>query len=137
VGSPSYDQDRVYDSVTERHPEAVIIVPPRANAVPSDTAETAPTQRDRHLQQIAKHGRMSWQTSSGYTKRAKAETGMSGFKQVIGDGLRSHTGERQRTEVEVAVHVLIRMGSVKNLGHYAASWSAWWPKRPSSTAALT
>jgi len=26
---------------------------------------------------------------------------------------------------------------VKNLGHYAASWSAWWPKRPSSTAALT
>jgi len=29
------------------------------------------------------------------------------------------------------------VGSVKNLGHYAASWSAWWPKRPSSTAALT
>jgi len=28
-------------------------------------------------------------------------------------------------------------GSVKNLGHYAASWSAWWPKRPSSNAALT
>ena len=28
-------------------------------------------------------------------------------------------------------------GSVKNLGHYAASGSASWPKRPSSTAALT
>ncbi len=28
-------------------------------------------------------------------------------------------------------------GSVKNLGRYAASWIAWWPKRPSSTAALT
>ncbi len=28
-------------------------------------------------------------------------------------------------------------GSVKNLGHYAASGIAWWPKRPSSTAALT
>ena len=27
--------------------------------------------------------------------------------------------------------------SVKNLGRYAASWNAWWPKRPSSTAALT
>jgi hypothetical protein len=26
---------------------------------------------------------------------------------------------------------------VENLWHYAASWSAWWPKRPSSTAALT
>ncbi len=28
-------------------------------------------------------------------------------------------------------------GSVKNLGRYAASWIAWWPNRPSSTAALT
>jgi beta-phosphoglucomutase-like phosphatase (HAD superfamily) len=28
-------------------------------------------------------------------------------------------------------------GSVKNLGHYAASWIACWRKRPSSTAALT
>ena len=28
-------------------------------------------------------------------------------------------------------------GSVKNLGRYAASWIAGWPKRPSSTAALT
>ena len=29
------------------------------------------------------------------------------------------------------------MGSVKNLGRYAASWIGWWPKRPSSIAALT
>jgi len=28
-------------------------------------------------------------------------------------------------------------GSVKNLGRYVASWIARWPKRPSSTAALT
>ena len=31
----------------------------------------------------------------------------------------------------------LRAGSVKNLGRYAASWIAWWPKRPSSSAALT
>ncbi len=31
------------------------------------------------------------------------------FKQVTGDGLRSHTDERRATEVEVAVHVLNRM----------------------------
>jgi len=29
------------------------------------------------------------------------------------------------------------VGSVKNLGRYAASGIAWWPKRSSSTAALT
>ena len=109
TGDGAYDQEGVTSSVTARHPEAAIIVPPRTTAVPSDTAETAPTQRDRHLQHIAEHGRMAWQTASGYTKRAKAETGMSRFKQVIGDGLRSHTDERQATEVSVAVHVLNRM----------------------------
>ncbi len=34
---------------------------------------------------------------------------MARFKQVIGDGLRSHTDERQASEVEVAVHVINRM----------------------------
>jgi len=109
TGDGAYDQEGVYASVAERHPEAAIIVPPRSSAVPSDTAATAPTQRDRHLQHIAEHGRMTWQATSGYTKRAKSETCMSRFKQVIGNGLRSHTDERQATEVGVAVHVLNRM----------------------------
>src|SRR4051812_23991291 len=46
TGDGAYDQDGVYASVGERHPEAAVIVPPRATAVPSATAETAPTQRD-------------------------------------------------------------------------------------------
>jgi hypothetical protein len=37
-----------YASVAERHPEAAIVVPPRSTAVPSKTAETEPTRRDRH-----------------------------------------------------------------------------------------
>jgi hypothetical protein len=44
--------------------------PPRASALPSNTANTAPTQRDRHLKQIAERGRMSWQKNSGYNRRA-------------------------------------------------------------------
>ena len=70
TGDGGYDQDRVYDSLAQRHPTAAIIVPPRATAVPSPTAETEPTQRDRHLQLIAAHGRMGWQKASAYTKRA-------------------------------------------------------------------
>src|SRR3954452_7748859 len=53
TGDGAYDQESVYSGVAERHPEASVIVPPRSTAVPSDTAETAPTQRDRHLQLIA------------------------------------------------------------------------------------
>ena len=109
TGDGVYDQDGVSASVAARHPQAAIIVPPRANAVPSETAETAPTQRDHYLQQIAEHGRMAWQKASAYIKRARAETSMARFKQVIGDGLRSHTDERRAAEVQVAVHVLNRM----------------------------
>jgi len=109
TGDGAYDQDGVYASVAERYPEAAVIVPPRSTAVPSQTAESEPTQRDRHLQLIAEQGRRAWQQTSGYTKRARAETAISRFKRVIGDGLRTHTEEHRATEVDVAAHVLNRM----------------------------
>src|SRR3954469_9813239 len=67
----AYDQESVYADVAERHPGADVVVPPRSTAVPSATAETAPTQRDRHLQLIAEKGRMGWQKASGYNARAR------------------------------------------------------------------
>ena len=109
TGDGGYDQDRVYASVAERHPGAAVIVPPRATAVPSGTAETEPTRRDRHLRLIAAHGRMGWQKASGYTKRARAEAAIARWKRVIGDGLRSRTDERRATEVAVAARTLNRM----------------------------
>jgi len=110
TGDGGYDQDRVYASVAERHPEAAVVVPPRATAVPSDTAdESAPTQRDGHVQHITEHGRMAWQNASGYNKRARVEATMNRWKRMIGDELRAHTDERRATEVAVAVHALNRM----------------------------
>ena len=76
---------------------------------PWSTAETAPTQRDHHLQGIAKHGRAARQKASGYTKRSRAEAAIGGFKQVIGDRLRSRTDERRAAKADVAVHVPNRM----------------------------
>ncbi len=55
--------------------------------------------------------------------------GLDVHKDTVVAGVRLAGDGPVRTEV--------RTGSVKNLGHYAASGSAWWPKRPSSTAALT
>ena len=52
TGDGAYDQEGVYASVTKRHPEAAVIVPPRSSTVLSADAETAPTQRDRHLQGV-------------------------------------------------------------------------------------
>jgi hypothetical protein len=104
-----YDQDSVYDAVTERDPEAAIIVSPRATAVLSETAETAPTQRDIHLQGIAEKGRMGWQKTSGYNVRSRIEAAIGRYKQVVGDALRFRKDERRASEVAVAVHALNRM----------------------------
>ncbi len=105
----AFDRDDVYTEVAARHPEAAVIVPPRANAVPSDAAETAPTQRDAHLRCIAERGRMGWQRASGYGRRALVEADISRWKQVVGDGLRFQTDGRQATEVAIAAEVLNRM----------------------------
>jgi hypothetical protein len=78
-----------------------VVVPPRANAVPSEAAETALTQRDAHLRCIAERGRLAWQKASGYNSRALVESDISRWKRVIGDGLRSQTDGRQATEVMV------------------------------------
>ena len=39
----AFDRDNVYVAVTQRHPAADVIVPPRSRAVPSEAAEIAPT----------------------------------------------------------------------------------------------
>jgi hypothetical protein len=109
IGDGAYDQASVYDTVAKRHPDAEVIVPPRATAVLSEDVETSPTQRDQHLQSIAEHGRVGWQKRSGYTRRARVETSISRFKCVIGDALRSRTDQRRTTEVAIATSALNRM----------------------------
>jgi hypothetical protein len=97
TGDGAYDRDDVYREVCQRHPDAAVIVPPRSGAVPSATADSAPTKRDRHLQLIAERGRMGWQRVSGYNWRALVEADIGCYKRVIGDALRSRTKGRQMT----------------------------------------
>jgi hypothetical protein len=107
IADGAYDQDRVYDGVAEHSAEAVVVVPPRSTAVLSASAETNPTQRDRHIQVIAEQGRMAWQKTSGYNARAGVEGTMSRYKRIIGDILRSHS--RPAQETRIAVSILNRM----------------------------
>ena len=103
------DRDDVYAAVAARHPEAAVVVPPRASAGPSGAAETAPTRRNAHLRCIAGRGRMAWQKASGYNWRALVESDIARWKCVIGEGLRSQTDGRQATEVAIAANALNRM----------------------------
>ena len=109
TGDGAYDQAGIYGTVAQRHPDADVIVPPRSAAVLSEMAASTPTQRDRHLQSIAEHGRMGWQKRSGYTRRALVESSIGRFKRVTGNTLRSRTDRRRATEIAIAVSALNRM----------------------------
>ena len=102
----AYDGEAVYDAVAKRHPEATVIIPPRATAVPN---ESPTTQRDRHIAEIEKHGRMNWQRRSGYNRRSLVETAMYRYKTVVGRRLRARTLPNQRTEAKIGCNVLNRM----------------------------
>jgi hypothetical protein len=105
----AYDRDRVYQAVAELHPDAAVVVPPRSTAALSSSTVTAPTRRDQHIQEIAVHGRMGWQKSSGYNACAKVEAAIGRYKRAIGDALRSRTDETEATEVAIAARVLNQM----------------------------
>ena len=102
----AYDGEAVYDAVAERHPEAAVIIPPRATAVPN---ESTTTQRDRHIAEIEEHGRMNWQRRSGYNRRSLVETAMYRYKTVVGRRLHARTLPNQQTEAKIGCNVLNRM----------------------------
>jgi hypothetical protein len=102
----AYDSETVYDEILQRHPEAVVIIPPRSTAVASDTGAT---QRDEHLRMIEKHGRIGWQRRSGYCRRSLVETAMFRYKTVIGRRLHARTLPNQKTEAKIGCNVLNRV----------------------------
>ena len=106
TGDGAYDADVVYDEITRRHPEADVIIPPRATAVMS---ESGTTRRDAHLRTIERHGRMGWQRRSGYCRRSLVETAMFRYKTIIGRRLQARPLCNQKTEAKIGCNVLNRM----------------------------
>ena len=111
IADGAYDGEPVYRAVSERQPDppVAVIIPPRATAVPGPAADTAPTQRDRHLRMIRDRGRLGWQKAVGYGRRSLGETAVSRYKAIIGRSLRARTLPAQKTEARVACSVLNRM----------------------------
>jgi hypothetical protein len=92
TGDGAYDQDSVYRAVIDRDPDAAVIVPPRSTAVTSETAETEPSRRDRHLQCIAEKGRIGWQRAPGYNKRSRVEAPSGATSRGSATGDRARVG---------------------------------------------
>ena len=111
IADGAYDGEPIYRAVAERQPDppVAVIIPPRANAVPSPTADTTPSQRDQHIRTIQDRGRLGWQKAVGYGRRSLGETAMFRYKAIIGRGLRARTLPAQKTETRAACSVLNRM----------------------------
>ena len=102
----AYDGDTVYRIIAQRNPAAAVIIPPRSTAVPSDNAEVAPTQRDRHLQMIQAHGRRGWQKAVNYGRRSLGEVAMMRYKTLIGRRLHARALPRQKAEAAAGCKVM-------------------------------
>jgi hypothetical protein len=117
----TYDGEAVYDAVAKCRPEAAMIIPPRATAVPN---ESTTTQRDRHIAEIEKHGRMNWQRRSGYNRQSLVETAMYRYKTVVGRRLHARTLPNQQTEAKIRCNVLNRMTTLDMPATIRIRWCA-------------
>ena len=110
IGDGAYAGDPTSDVLNARFGSMIeVITPPPKNAVFSRNAAQHPSIRDRHIAEIEAHGRMAWQTSSGYNQRSRIETQIGRWKTVIGPKLKVRTFNNQKTEANIGVRVLNRM----------------------------
>jgi hypothetical protein len=104
----AYDGVPTYAAVLQHSATARIVIPPRVTAIESDDTGP-PGQRDSHIRAIANDGRLKWQASTGYGKRALIETAIGRYKGLIGRRLRARSFPAQQTEAAIACAVLNRM----------------------------
>jgi len=111
AGDGSYDKRNVYDSLNQRAPDAVLLIPPRKNARIWQHGNTKAERlkRDENLRAIRKSGRQAWKRDSGYHIRSLAETTMFRLKTIFGDRLSARLLETQVTQALIRCAALNRM----------------------------
>ncbi len=101
----AYDGRGVADCLVSRFgPDIELVIPPPKNAVRGGSP-----QRNQHIEDIAEHGRMAWQTDTGYNQRSRIEAQIGRWKQVIGSSLQAQDPEIQTCEMNIATKALNRM----------------------------
>jgi hypothetical protein len=106
----AYDGEPTIDLLTKRFGSAIkVTIPPPKNAVLSPDVAQNPSTLNCHIADIAAHGRMAWQTSSGYNQRSRGETLMGRWKAVVGPKLQARNFGNQKTEAKIGVQILNRM----------------------------
>lgn len=84
----AYDGAPTYAAIINHSTAAAIVIPPRGNAV-EHTDDKPSGQKDQHIAAINRDGRMKWQATTGYGRRALVETAIERYKAIIGQRLRT------------------------------------------------
>lgn len=111
AGDGSYDKRSVYDSLNQRAPDAVLLIPPRKNARIWQHGNTKAERlrRDENLRAIRKSGRKAWKRDSGYHIRSLAETTIFRLKTIFGDHVSARLLDTQVTQAMIRCAALNRM----------------------------
>jgi len=110
MGDGVCDGEPVSQAVLNKRLNAHEVVRPHKNAVCSDAGYT---QRDQHIQSIAKQGRIAWQRKTGYNLRSYVELAMQRYKSMFGNTMKARALPQQKTEAWISASALNRM---TNLG---------------------
>ncbi len=109
VGDGIYDREPVYEAVCRHSPRALMVVPPRKDAVPSNDSTRFLSQRNQHISKIKKMGRSDWRRRSGYYLQSHVENAIYRFKRIIGGRLKSKHAEAQAREALIGCSILNKM----------------------------
>ncbi len=86
-----------------------MVVPPRKDAVLSNSSTGVLSQRNQHISEIGRMGRSNWRRQSGYYLQSHVENTFYRFKRIIGGQLRSKNSEAQEREALIGCTILNRM----------------------------
>jgi len=105
------DNATVYGALADHQDGAAIdiVVPPRRNAMPSQTAQSAPTQRDQHIAAIQDVGIFEWRRTSGYYTQSHVENAFYRYKAIIGGHLHAERADSQQREAQLGCAILNRL----------------------------
>jgi len=106
MGDGAYDDEPVSQAVLTHQPNAQVVIPTHKTAVLSAAGDT---QRDHHIEVIAKHGRLAWQRITGYNLRNYAELAMQRYKRIFGNTMKARALPQQKTGAWISVSALNRM----------------------------
>lgn len=103
VGDGAYDTKEVYDAIAKHSKKAKIVIPPRENAVASESWHS---ERNKSLDIIKERCRGAWSKMRKYGMQSRAELFMLRYKKIIGNRMHSKELSRQKNEAVIAASIL-------------------------------